>query len=182
MKELYPLIPAEVNNVHQSQWLSVQKFAQDHPKFDHYFNWEFDTRFTGHHYNLLEKLATFAKKQPRKGLWERNERYYIPSFHDRFSTFRLAVQKVAGDESIWVPPPTPGVDPVGPKAPSLEPKDDSFHWGVGEEADYISLAPMFSKSVLLKHSLQLANCTISLCIESTRSREPESQISRTFVY
>ncbi|KAK0108423.1 hypothetical protein ONS95_003231 [Cadophora gregata] len=144
MKKLYPLIPAEVNNVHQSQWLSVQKFAQDHPKFDHYFNWEFDTRFTGHHYNLLEKLATFAKKQPRKGLWERNERYYIPSFHDRFSTFRLSVQKVAGDDTIWGPPPTPGVVPVGPNAPGLEPKDDSFRWGVGEEADYISLAPMFN--------------------------------------
>ncbi|KAG4428937.1 hypothetical protein IFR05_015582 [Cadophora sp. M221] len=140
MKELYPLIPPEVNNVHQSQWLSVQKFAQDYPKFDHYFNWEFDTRFTGHHYNLLEKLANFAKAQPRKGLWERNERYYIPSFHDRFSTFRLAVQKVSGEDTIWGPPPTPGVSPVGPKSP--DPKD--HHWGVAEDADYISLAPMFN--------------------------------------
>ncbi|KAL2071531.1 hypothetical protein VTL71DRAFT_12766 [Oculimacula yallundae] len=140
MKELYPLIPSDINNVHQSQWLSVQKFAQDYPKFDHYFNWEFDTRFTGHHYNLLEKLGNFAKAQPRKGLWERNERYYIPSFHDRFPAFRLAVQKATGEDTIWGPPSTLGVSPIGPKIPDL--KDD--HWGVGEDADYISLAPMFN--------------------------------------
>lgn len=34
MKILYPLIPVDVNNVHQSQWLSAQKFSQDYPHFD----------------------------------------------------------------------------------------------------------------------------------------------------
>lgn len=97
MKEWYPLIPSEINNVHQSQWLSVQKFAQEHPQFDYVWNWELDSRYTGHHYNLLERLAIFAKKQPRKGLWERNERYYIPSLHPIFTKRALLQHQIPDD-------------------------------------------------------------------------------------
>jgi Protein of unknown function (DUF3405) len=143
MKELYPMIKPGVNNVHQSQWLSVQKFAQDYPHFDYYWNWEFDTRYTGHYYNLLEKLDTFAKAQPRKYLWERNERYYIPSFHGPYSKFRRLVESQTDTDTIWGPPPNPRIRPVGPTRPNADPKEDNYTWGVGEDADYISLAPLF---------------------------------------
>ncbi|KAE8441582.1 hypothetical protein EG329_004667 [Mollisiaceae sp. DMI_Dod_QoI] len=144
MREVYPFIPKEVNNVHQSQWLSVQWFAQEHPDFDFYWNWEFDTRYTGHYYNLLEKLAAFAKAQPRKGLWERNERYYIPSYHGRYSKFIKDVENIAGSDTVWGAPVTLNVSSVGPTPPISDPKDDEYVWGVGEDADYISLSPIFN--------------------------------------
>jgi hypothetical protein len=143
MKEVYPDIMPQVNNVHQSQWLSVQKFAQDYPDFEYYWNWEFDTRYTGQHYNLLEKLDTFAKSQPRKYLWERNERYYIPSFHGRYSNFRKMVEPETDKDTVWGPLPDPRIKPAGPARPDVDPKEDNYSWGVGEDADYISLAPMF---------------------------------------
>lgn len=143
MKQLYPAIPAKVNNVHQSQWLSVQKFAQDHPEFAFFWNWEFDVRYTGHYYNLLEKLDSFAKAQPRKYLWERNERYYIPSFHGRYSKFLMTVEKISGYDTIWGPPAHPDILPTGPPKKSAEAQDDNYKWGKGEAADYISLAPIF---------------------------------------
>lgn len=144
MKEMYPKILPDVNNVHQSQWLSVQKFAQDYPHFDYYWNWELDTRYTGHYYNLLEKLAAFAKAQPRKYLWERNERYYIPAYHGAYEKFRKMVEPVSDKNTIWGPPPNPKIRPVGPIRPNIDPKTDNYTWGVEEEADYISLAPLFN--------------------------------------
>jgi hypothetical protein len=145
MREWYPLIPKEVNNVHQSQWLSVQMFTQENPQFDFYWNWELDSRYTGHHYNLLEKLASFAQAQPRKHLWERNERYYIPTFHGPFnSKFRQTVETLSGPETIWGPPSVAGVTPVASGPLVLDPKEGNYEWGVGEEADYISLAPIFN--------------------------------------
>jgi len=144
MKEWYPL-------VQQSQWLSVQKFSQEHPEFDYYWNWEFDSRYTGHYYDLLEKLAAFAKAQPRKGLWERNERFYIPSIHGHYDTeFRKRVEKLSEDSTIWGAPQLStnlalsSLAPVGPPPPVEEPGDDNYQWGVGEEADYISLTPIFN--------------------------------------
>jgi hypothetical protein len=144
MKELYPLIPVEVNNARQSQWLSVQKFSQDHPEFEFFWNWEFDIRYTGHYYNLLEKLSMFAESQPRKYLWERNERYYIPSFHGRYSKFLRTVEAISGSNTVWGPPPHPDIAPTGPPKPDAGPSDDKYSWGVGEAADYISLAPIFN--------------------------------------
>jgi hypothetical protein len=144
MKEKYPRIPEGVNNVHQSQWLSVQFFVQEHPEFNYFWNWELDTRYTGHHYDFLEKLVAFAQAQPRKGLWERNERYYIPSVHGPYDTkFRKTVEKLSGSQSIWGAAYMPTVKPVGPSRPIDDPKYDDYEWGVGEEADYISLAPIF---------------------------------------
>jgi hypothetical protein len=144
MREWYPDIPEKVNNGNQSQWLSIQKFSQENPQFDFFWNWELDTRYTGHHYNFLEKLASFAQAQPRKYLWERNERYYIPSYHGPYDAkFRLNVESVSGHDTIWGPPPVPGITPVGTAPPVVDPEGD-YEWGVGEDADYISLSPIFN--------------------------------------
>jgi hypothetical protein len=144
MKEVYPLIPSEINNADQSPWLSIQMLAQEYTEFTHYWNWDFESRYTGHYYNLLEKLASFAKIQPRKYLWERNERYYIPSVHGQYSKFRLIVEKVSGSDTVWGAPTIPGNKPVGPVRPIPDPAGDMYRWGVGEEADYISLSPIFN--------------------------------------
>ncbi|OTA70114.1 hypothetical protein K449DRAFT_393133 [Hypoxylon sp. EC38] len=142
---MYPKIDPKKATVHVSQWLSVQKFAQEFPEFDYIWNWEIDARVTGHNYDFVEKLATFAKRQPRRGLWERNERYYIPSFHGDYDTeFRKEVERISGKDTIWGPPKLPFVNPVGPKPPVAKPEDDNYKWGVGEEADLITVAPIFN--------------------------------------
>ena len=38
---------------------------------------------------------------------------------------------------------TTGIEPVGPEPPAATPEEDNFEWGVGEEADFISLSPVF---------------------------------------
>lgn len=142
---MYPKIDPKKATVHVSQWLSVQKFAQEFPEFEYIWNWEIDARVTGHHYDFVEKLATFAKRQPRRGLWERNERYYIPSIHGDYDTkFRKEVEHVSGKDTVWGPPKLPFVNPVGPKPPVAKPEDDNYKWGVGEEADLITVAPIFN--------------------------------------
>ncbi|KAI1418542.1 hypothetical protein F5Y13DRAFT_184183 [Hypoxylon sp. FL1857] len=142
---MYPKIDPKKATVHVSQWLSVQKFAQEFPEFDYIWNWEIDARVTGHNYDFVEKLATFAKRQPRRGLWERNERYYIPSFHGDYDTqFRKEVERVSGKDTVWGPPKLPFVNPIGPKPPVAKPEDDNYKWGVGEEADLITVAPIFN--------------------------------------
>jgi hypothetical protein len=132
-------------SVHTAQWLSVQKFSHDHPQFEFIWNWEMDFRFTGHHYDLLDNIASFARKQPRKGLWERNERWYIPSYHgDYDTTFRKDIEERYGNETIWGPVGMPFINAVGPKPLTESPDDDDYVWGVGEDADVITVGPIFN--------------------------------------
>ncbi|CAH0053219.1 unnamed protein product [Clonostachys solani] len=131
--------------VHTAQWLSVQKFSHDHPEFDFIWNWEMDFRYTGHHYDLLEKLSAFSRKQPRRGLWERSERWYVPEHHgDYDTTFRKDVELRHKTGTVWGPPDLPFINPVGPKPPTKTPEEDDYSWGVGEEADMITVGPIFN--------------------------------------
>lgn len=145
VQDIYPLLdPLDAATVHNAQWLSVQKFIKEHPEFDYVWNWEMDSRVMGHHYDMLTKIEAFAKKQPRKGLWERNERFYIPELHGDFDTkFRRLVEKASGKNMVWGPPELPFIKPVGPKPPVSSPSKDDYQWGLGEEADLITLSPMF---------------------------------------
>ena len=135
----------EERSVHTAQWLSVQKFSHDHPQFDFIWNWEMDFRFTGHHYDLLDNLSEFSRNQPRKGLWERSERWYIPDYHgDYDSTFRRDIEERYGNDTVWGPLDLSFINPVGPKPPTSSPDDDDYNWGVGEDADFITLGPIFN--------------------------------------
>ncbi|KAM0458996.1 hypothetical protein ACHAO4_002386 [Trichoderma viride] len=131
-------------SVHTAQWLSVQKFSIDHPEFDYIWNWEMDFRVTGHHYDMVDNLAKFSAKQPRRGSWERNERWYIPEHHgDYDTTFRKEVEETYGESTVWGAPDLPFITPVGPKPPVKLAEEDNYSWGVGEEADFITLGPIF---------------------------------------
>jgi hypothetical protein len=132
-------------SVHLSQWLPVQWFSRLHPQFDFYWNWEMDIRYTGHHYELLEGLDRWTRQQPRRGLWERNSRFYIPRYHGNYTTFSEYVEARyarVGAEMIWGPAPPRGQDPM-PWDPMPPPQDTDPDWGVGEDADFISLLPIF---------------------------------------
>lgn len=143
-------------SVHTAQWLSVQKFSHDHPQFDFIWNWEMDFRYTGHHYDLLDNLSKFARKQPRRGLWERNERWYVPDHHgDYDTTFRKEIEERYGNETVWGPVKLPFINPVGPQAPAATAEEDDYIWGVDEDADVITVGPIFnpigSNWVIAKH-------------------------------
>jgi hypothetical protein len=78
-------------------------------------------------------------------MWERNSRFYIPAVHGAYdSDFRKFVERIE-DEAVWGPLPLPINDRelVGPTPPVPSPRQDSYAWGVGEEADYIGFLPIF---------------------------------------
>lgn len=54
------------------------------------------------------------------------------------------MEQAAGQGSIWGAPNLPVVNPIGPKPPVSTPELDRYEWGVGEEADLITLSPMFN--------------------------------------
>ncbi|KAI9715924.1 MAG: hypothetical protein M1828_000551 [Chrysothrix sp. TS-e1954] len=156
----------------RSTFLPLQHFANEHPEFGHVWNLEMDVRYTGHMYELLVNAGLWAKQQPRKGLWERNARFYLPSEHGSWDDFQhmARVQSEHGTNSksniwrnlqthsgmsdttdqgvrhhVWGPSP-PQWDEVQDVADSEPPTlldQDKYHWGVGEEADLITFAPMF---------------------------------------
>lgn len=142
LHESYPLL-TDVGQ-EDEYWLIVQRFSQEYPEFEYIWNWNLQTRYTGHHYNLFEKLSDFAKIQPRKGLWERNERFYIPEIHYPYrSRFRKYVDDIHGSDIIWGAPEVDGITPIGPIPPVDDPTEDKYKWGLGEEANFISLSPIF---------------------------------------
>ncbi|KAH6845137.1 hypothetical protein B0I37DRAFT_177266 [Chaetomium sp. MPI-CAGE-AT-0009] len=145
VNSLYTNLTEKARKVHHGQFLPVQMFMQEFQEFDFVWNWEMDSRIIGHNYDVLSKLAEFGRKQPRRGLWERNERFYIPSVHGSFdSQFRASVEQAVGSKTVWGAAKIPIVTPFGPEPPVADPRDDEYTWGVGEEADLIELSPMFN--------------------------------------
>jgi len=112
MAMLYPALPETnyrnlgVYGVYRSAWMPVMFFAHQHPEYDYYWNAEMDVRYTGHWYEFLTKVSNWAKQQPRKGLWERNARFYIPSEHGTWDDFSHMVRVqtehgTAGKSNLW---------------------------------------------------------------------------------
>ncbi|CAD6592109.1 MAG: hypothetical protein ASARMPRED_006030 [Alectoria sarmentosa] len=161
-----------VHGVYRGAYMALQYFAHQNPKYEYLWNWEMDVRYTGHWYHLFDRATQWSKDQPRKGLWERNGRFYIPSVHGTWEDFKqmIRVQSEMGTNSpnnIWsglkagaanIPGSPQGKTdkPVwGPEGPAdvLGAQDDptppttfekdKYEWGVGEEADFITFSPLF---------------------------------------
>ena len=134
---------AEHAYVGRSPWMIVQWFARNHPEFDFFYQWEFDVRYTGHYLDFLESISAFGRKQPRKGMWERAGRVYIPSWHGDFDTdFREKVHQ-EDPHHVWGPVSVEGVRPRGPRPPTKY-LQDNYEWGVGEDADWVGFLPSFN--------------------------------------
>lgn len=161
-----------VHGVYRGAYMALQYFSHQNPEYEYLWNWEMDVRYTGQWYHLFDGVTQWSKDQPRKGLWERNGRFYIPSVHGVWEDFKqmIRVQSEMGTDSpnnIWSglkagAEDTTGLPqgktdkPVwGPKGPAdmLGAQDDpippttfekdKYAWGVDEEADFISLSPLF---------------------------------------
>ncbi|KAK4996247.1 hypothetical protein LTR66_004104 [Elasticomyces elasticus] len=138
--------------VYWNQFMPVQWFSKMHPEFDFIWNWETDTRYTGNHYHLLGQVSAFSKRMPRKYLWERNQRFYFPAVHGTYTSFMndtdatIASSAAKGHITpVWgaLPYNTSEQTPTGPKPPHPE-SEDRFTWGVDEEADLITLQPIWN--------------------------------------
>ena len=161
-----------VHGVYRGAYMALQYFSHQNPEYEYLWNWEMDVRYTGQWYHLFDRVTQWSKKQPRKGLWERNGRFYIPSVHGSWEDFKqmVRVQSEIGTNTpnnVWsglkagaagVPglPQGKTDKPVwGPKSPTdmLGGQDDpitpttvdkdKYVWGVGEEADLITFSPLF---------------------------------------
>ena len=161
-----------VHGVYRGAYMALQYFSHQNPEYEYLWNWEMDVRYTGQWYHLFDRTIRWSKDQPRKGLWERNGRFYIPSVHGTWEDFKqmIRVQSEMGTNSpnnIWsglkagaadIPGSPQGKTdkPVwGPEGPAdmLGAQDDpnppttfekdKYAWGVGEEADFITFSPLF---------------------------------------
>ncbi|KAK4993798.1 hypothetical protein LTR50_000011 [Elasticomyces elasticus] len=139
-----------IHGVWRSPHMPLQYFAQNHPEYDFYWNWEMDVRSTGHYYELFDKLGRWARDQPRRGLWERNAKYHIEGLHSSWNKWAESVEKeneAAGNTPVWGPLLFPNSGALhSPQSiwPPDELETEAYNrWGIGEEADLITLSPMF---------------------------------------
>lgn len=94
------------SNSDHNALMALQHFAHTHPHYAFIWNWHLDVCYTGHLGQLVRGLSTWAANQPRKELWERNSRFYIPSEHGTWDDFThmVRVQSEHGTSaqaSIW---------------------------------------------------------------------------------
>ncbi|EGY13368.1 uncharacterized protein VDAG_00050 [Verticillium dahliae VdLs.17] len=147
----------DIHGVYRSAHMPMQIFALQHPEYAHFWNWELDMRYTGSYYELFDRAGSWAKKQSRQLLWERSAKYYIPALHGSWEDFSRRVEQesiasgrkpvmgpveFAGRQTIF------GETGVGRRASMMPANcDDTKHapeeCGVGEEADIITLNPLF---------------------------------------
>lgn len=124
-----------VHGVYRSTFMALQYFTYTHPEYDFLWNWEMDVRYTGHWYHLFDSVRQWAKAQARKGLWERNSRFYIPSEHGSWEDFRqmVRVQTQLGTNSpnnIWSGLPNTGSgNPSSPGSGTSKGEGDIPVWG-----------------------------------------------------
>lgn len=133
-----------LHGVYRSTFMPMQWFATRHPEYEFFWNWELDVRYTGHYYHFFDAVQSWAKKQPRRNLWERNERFYIPEVHGSWDAFSAMVAATSDPTtSVWGPVSVEGVHQF-PDDP-VPPLEESAHssWGVGEDADLITFNPLF---------------------------------------
>ena len=152
-----------VHGVYRSAHFALQWFSQQHPEYDFFWNWEIDIRYSGHYYEFNSRVGHWAKKQPRKGLWERNRRFWLPEHHGSFQQFTKFVE----EETFSTDMPKNDLEKNGPlpiwgslqnaaNVGTLPPLNnttlpttcskDKYQWGVGEEADLIVFNPIFDPS------------------------------------
>lgn len=147
-----------IHGVWRSSHFPVQWFATQHPEYDYVWNWEMDMRYTGHHYELFDRLGSWTRQQPRKGMWERNAKFYVPYIHGSYDEFSALVQKETAAynrTAVWGPVKFPEASDGSKLRPANEvlpprellrsdqPSAANDDWGVGEDADLITLNPMF---------------------------------------
>ncbi|KAJ8130185.1 hypothetical protein O1611_g3445 [Lasiodiplodia mahajangana] len=141
---------ADIHGVYRSAHMPLQHFAMMHPEYEHFWNWEMDMRWTGSYYELFDRLGKWGAKQSRVGAWERSAKYYIPGLHGTWENFTELV-----NSEIQASNRRPLLGPVTFAGKLALNQGENFmpascasgselsQCGVGEEADLITLNPLF---------------------------------------
>jgi hypothetical protein len=136
----YPAIKTHITTYQVMQ--PLQLFGHFYPEFDHFWQLELDLRFTGHAGRYLAAMSDFARAQPRKQAMERSTWFYMPEFHHGYADLLVAVNaSLEGGGGLGWGTKIDDFEPVGPRPPVDDPRDDNFVWGVGDEADFIAVGP-----------------------------------------
>ncbi|KAI2625700.1 hypothetical protein GGR54DRAFT_510707 [Hypoxylon sp. NC1633] len=140
----------DIHGVYRSAHMPLQHFAMMHPEYAHFWNWEMDMRWTGSYYELFDRLGKWGEKQSRHGMWERASKYYIPGLHGSWENFTDLVHhetQLSGKRPILGPVVFTGKTGLGQNEVSLPSScaggSDMTQCGVGEDADLITLNPLF---------------------------------------
>lgn len=121
----------------------LQLFAHFYPEYDHYWQFELDTRFTGDVGKMLQAFHDFSKKEPYKQARERASWAYFPAIHGSYEEFIASVnESLDGGATVWGPVAAKGIDPLVSALPVKDPKDDDFGIGVGWDADLLLMGPL----------------------------------------
>ncbi|KAK3296875.1 uncharacterized protein B0H64DRAFT_111785 [Chaetomium fimeti] len=142
----------DIHGVYRSAHMPLQYFALNHPEYDHFWNWELDMRWLGNYYELFDRLGKWGKQQSRVGAWERSAKYYIPGYHGDWANFTALVHRetvASGRGAVFGPVAFPGRVPLRSESagqgfiPTECATRADPNCGVGEDADLITLNPMF---------------------------------------
>ncbi|GME27931.1 hypothetical protein GTA08_BOTSDO02139 [Neofusicoccum parvum] len=124
LKEWYPEVPNH-SYIHQA-YQALELFAQVvAPDFDYFWQFEMDWRATAPHLQAFERMAAWAREQPRLYLTNMNSAWYIPSLQGSWHDLWMLM-----NETLWN------------DKRAAEVREHGKNWGVGEEADLITLAPI----------------------------------------
>lgn len=119
----------------------VQLLALHYPEFDHFWQLEMDTRFLGDAGKFLDSMAMVARNEPRKQALERANFWHMISETGDYGEFSRAVDKASkGGSEAWGPMRIREILPIGPEPPVADPRNDTFEWGVGEDADALVMS------------------------------------------
>ncbi|KAG7284987.1 hypothetical protein NEMBOFW57_009605 [Staphylotrichum longicolle] len=127
---------------HRTMWQvfqPMQLLALHYPEFDHFWQLEMDMRFLGDAGKFLDRLTTTARNEPRKQALERSSFWHMIAETGDYGEFFRAVDAAnAGGSHAWGPMRVREILPIGPEPPVPDPRNETFQWGVGEEADVIT--------------------------------------------
>lgn len=126
-----------IHGVYRSSHMPLQYFAQTHAQYDLFWNWEMDIRYVGHYYEFFDRLGSWAKSQPRHGIWERSAKYYLEKLHGTWDEFSRLVER-ENNITVFGPVPFAGSLAFEHQQTLTPPAAES-----GEDADLITLSPLF---------------------------------------
>ena len=122
----------------------LQLLSLARPDIDFFWQLDVAARYTGHHYDHLERVADWSKAQPREVLWEVATQVYMKGVHKSWDEFRAQIKNSARKSTVRGPLRTKGIQPIGPHPPMMLRGKD--RWGIGEDADLITFGPVFDPS------------------------------------
>ncbi|KPI41162.1 uncharacterized protein AB675_7939 [Cyphellophora attinorum] len=128
----------DVYEAYRSLHFPLQYFAEKHPEFDYFWQWEMDIRVTGHYHELLEQISAWAEKQPQEYSWELSSRFYIPALHGTYDEYVQTIKNEMAEQSM-----APIAGPQLPKADLVDTPEQANPPHADHITDLITFNPLF---------------------------------------